>query len=114
MKEESNRGMIKWAPYKSLVEQEVFLKKMRRERSRVEKPLVEPDQVEEINRILCQYHGENVTIRYYEDGEVLSISGIIKYLDNYAKRLRIDSKTIPIPSILSIVSEDQDPLLYEI
>ena len=50
----SDRGMKKWAPYKSLIEQEVFINKMRVNKSKIEKPILCDEEMEKINYYLTQ------------------------------------------------------------
>ena len=45
----SDRGMKKWAPYKSLIEQEVFINKMRVNKSKIEKPILCDEEMDKIN-----------------------------------------------------------------
>ena len=56
----SERGMKKWAPYKSLNEQEHYLNKLHKDNEKVEKPKISSDAAEEINEILVNYHGEEL------------------------------------------------------
>ena len=60
--------MKKWQPYKSLIEQEIELKKMRFNRDRIEKPILFDDKLEELNYKLQNYNGEMITIQYFNDG----------------------------------------------
>ena len=77
----SDRGMMKWAPYRSLVEQSEFLEHMRYEKNKKTRPLLTEDRVEEINRVLQNYHGETVGITYYSDGYTYLIRTPIKRID---------------------------------
>ena len=54
----SDRGMKKWAPYKSLIEQDVYLNKMKKEKEKISKPIISSEEAENINEILTNYHGE--------------------------------------------------------
>ena len=91
----SNRGMIKWAPFKSLNEQSQYLQKMRKDKARIEMPILLEDEQEEINRVLQGYKGGEIHAKYYRNGEILQIQGVIQYLDIFAKRLRIKGIDIP-------------------
>ena len=48
----SERGMKKWAPYKSLNEQEDYLKKLHKKQEKVERPSISSDEADNINEIL--------------------------------------------------------------
>ena len=53
----SERGMKKWAPYKSLNEQEDYLNKLHKKQEKVERPRISSDEADNINEILVNYHG---------------------------------------------------------
>ena len=86
----SERGMKKWAPYKSLNEQENYLNKLHKNNEKVEKPQISSDAAEEINEILVNYQGEELLITFYRNEKILSITSTIKKID-------IDSKKIVLP-----------------
>ncbi len=77
----SDRGMMKWAPYRSLVEQSEFLNQMRYEKNKKTRPTLTEDRMEEINRVLQNYQGEIVGITYYSDGYTYLIKTKIKRID---------------------------------
>ena len=58
----SDRGIKKWAPYKSLPEQDFTLKGHKEKEEKIEKPTISSEFAEEINNILVNYHGETLTI----------------------------------------------------
>lgn len=86
----SERGMKKWAPYKSLNEQENYLNKLHKDNERVEKPKISSDAAEEINKILVNYQGEELLITFYRNNNIQSITSIIKKID-------VDNKKIVLP-----------------
>ena len=102
MRNESNRGMIKWAPFKSLNEQETFLSKMRQNKAKIERPIILPDKIEEINETLSSYEGGEVEIHYYERGGIFVIRGEIICIDAFYKRIKVNEKDIPFKDILDV------------
>ena len=99
----SDRGMKKWAPYKSLVEQDFTLKEQKNKVEKVEKPTISAEFAEEINEILVNYHGEELLIEYYRNGTIFSINDTIKKIDQYEKKLVLSSKrTIMLSELVSI------------
>ena len=72
-----DRGMMKWMPYRSLNEQEKFLSAMRREKAKRQKPLLSEEEAEEINRLLCEYHGQEIVLTYWEDGFLFELQGFL-------------------------------------
>ena len=99
----SERGMKKWAPYKSLATQYDKLHEMREKKNKVEKPLISSDKAEEINEILTQYNGETLTFTIYENGKIISIVDTIKNIDTLNKKIILNSrKHILFKNILDV------------
>ena len=86
----SERGMKKWAPYKSLVEQEKYLKKAQDDNQKVSRPTISSDEAEIINEILVNYQGEELIITYWRNDKINTVSSILKKID-------IDNKKIVLP-----------------
>ena len=102
----SERGMKKWAPFASLIEQSTCLEKMRYERNKIEKPKISSDKAREINMILANYHGEDLKIKYFYDGYLYVVSTKIIRIDKAQKILITESGSLPLNSIIDIASED--------
>lgn len=98
----NERGMKKWAPYKSLDSQADFIAKMRYEKSRVEKPLVMEDEANRINEILSSYHGQEVALSYYRDGYVHNEIGIISHICQIYMYLTINSIRIQFRDLVDL------------
>ena len=78
----SDRGMKKWAPFSSLIEQATCLEQMKYERNKIEKPILTDDQKEKINYVLTTYRkGQTVKIKFYNDGYLYFIETQIKRID---------------------------------
>ena len=86
----SDRGMKKWAPYKSLNEQWDTLDKMSEEEY-IEKPKISNEEAEEINEKLVNYSGEVYTFYYYKRGKVLKEKTTIKKIDVFNHKLILDN-----------------------
>ena len=104
----SDRGIKKWAPYKTLSEQDFNMSKQKEKEQKVEKPKISADFAEEINEILVNYHGELLTIGFYRNGAILEVTDRIKKIDTFEKKLVLCSrKTIMIKEIVSIIRNDE-------
>lgn len=99
---QSDRGMVKYAPYQSLVEQASYLAKMRASRQKIEKKLLAEEEAEEINDILVHYDGEPVSLTYWENGVVYEITGVIFKIDATRRRLNIEGAWIDFFSLQSL------------
>lgn len=99
----SERGMKKWAPYKSLIEQEKYLKKAHQENDKVERPIISSDEAESINEILVNYHGEELEISYWKNEKIVKISTILVKIDPVNKKIVLpERKTIYFKDLISL------------
>jgi hypothetical protein len=99
-----DRGMIKWAPYKSLNQQADFLSKMAYEKNKREKPLISDEEAEEINALLVAYHHEAVEVRYVRDGYFYEERGMIDKIDTIYKYIKINDIMIHFKYIVRFKS----------
>ena len=98
----SDRGMKKWAPYSSLIEQATCLEEMRYQRNKIEKPILEEDQIEKINYALQSYRGGIVKIKFFNDGYIYYINKEIKRIDIDNRKLIFDTGKLNFSQILDI------------
>ena len=99
----SDRGMKKWAPYKSLIEQDVYLNKMKKEKEKISKPIISSEEAENINEILTNYHGEELEVSYFRNSEILTEKIIIKTIDVVNKKLiLLNRRVIYFKEIVSL------------
>ena len=99
----SERGMKKWAPYKSLIEQEKYLKKAHDRNDKPVRPQISSDEAEEINEILVNYHGEELEISYWKNEKIVKISTILVKIDPINKKIVLpERKTILFAELISI------------
>jgi antitoxin component YwqK of YwqJK toxin-antitoxin module len=66
----SDRGMKKWAPYASLIEQKGTIRRMKHARSQSPKPLLSSDRAQELNEIILMSLGKNIIVQWYENGQI--------------------------------------------
>ena len=99
----SERGMKKWAPYKSLNEQEDYLKKLHNKQEKVERPSISSDEVDNINEILVNYHGEELLIEYWRNDKINTVSSILSKIDPVNKKIVLPlRKTIYFSELIRI------------
>ena len=104
MKEE-DRGMKKWAPYKSLIEQGAALNKLRYQKNKIEKPKISNERAEEINSILSFYDNETLAIKYFKDGYLYWIDGKLDKIDPLFTCLEINKHTIAFKDIIAVIKK---------
>ena len=99
----SDRGMKKWAPYKSLIEQEKYLNKVSDDNKKIEKPQISSDEAELINEILVNYQGEELIITYWRNSKINTMSAILKKIDVENKKIVLqDRRTIYFVEIIKL------------
>ncbi len=99
-----DRGMVKWAPYKSLTEQEDYLEKMEEEKNKVDKPLLSDDELIELDTKLSTYNrGNPISIEYYDYGFIKTVDDYLDYIDTINKRIVLKNRmSIPVSNVLSL------------
>lgn len=99
----SDRGIKKWAPYKSLKEQWSTLDDVHNKNELVEKPTISTEEAEAINEILVNYHGQELIIEYYRNGQILQEVSNLKKIDTFEKKLYlINRKVIKLNELISL------------
>ena len=102
----SDRGMKKWAPFASLIEQSICLEEMKFAKNKIEKPKISNEIAEKINAILTLYKCKEVTITYYYDVYVYKLKSIIKSISLYTIKIILPSGAIPLSEVLDIEDEN--------
>lgn len=98
----SDRGMKKWAPFSSLIEQSTMLNKMFYEKNKKSKPQISSERASKINQILNNYGGEKLLIKYFYDGYIYETSLSIKRIDTINRKLIFEDGSIPFSEIIDI------------
>lgn len=97
-----DRGMKKWAPYKSLDSQADFLMKMAYEKGKKPKPQLMEDAMHRIDEILASYHGQNIEVSYYDDGYIHKLMGTISEISKTFMFLVIGGTRIDFRSLVGL------------
>ena len=99
----SERGMKKWAPYKSLIEQEKYLKKASVDNEKQVRPQISSDEAEIINEILVNYHNEELLISYWRNEKINTISTVLIKIDAENKKIVLPNRrTIYFSELISL------------
>jgi hypothetical protein len=98
----SDRGMKKWSPYASLIEQRGTISKMKKHREQVKKPQLSQDMANEINACLLRAKDQNVVIDYFFEGSKHHVSGLVTKINYEQKWLTINELKLSFALILSI------------
>ena len=98
----SDRGMKKWAPFSSLIEQSVVLEKMYYEKNKKAKPSISQERAMKINQILSNYSGQDVKITYYYDGYIYELISKIKRIDSLNRKIILEDGNIPFSELIDL------------
>jgi len=98
----SDRGMKKWAPYASLIEQKGTMARMLREKKKISRPHISADQAELIERTLTNYRGGRLRVTYFADGFIRVCDVAIKRIDVLNRQIECDEITIAYRDILDV------------
>ena len=104
----SDRGMKKWAPFSSLIEQSTMLNEMFYEKHKSEKPSISYERAAKINSILSNYHKQELRIKYFYDGYIYEIVTALKRVDTLNKKLIFEDGSMPFSEIIDINIESND------
>ena len=102
----SDRGMKKFAPFASLIEQNDYLNNMKYEKNKIEKPRLSNEKAEEINEILTNYNGEVLEFHYFYDGYIYKIDSKILKIDIYNRKLKLEQGDLPFTNIVDIIHKN--------
>ena len=100
------RGMLKWAPYKSLEQQADYLARMEYERNKIPCPRMSEDKTKEINEILSHYKGETIVAKYWHDGYIYTIHGKITEISSLYKCIKVEEIEIPFAKLTNLDYEN--------
>ncbi len=102
----SDRGMKKYAPYSSLVEQATSLEKMRYQKNKIEKPKISSDLANKINFILKNCKGEILDIKFYNNGYIYTIKSTLIDVNMNRRIAKFKDGEIPLKDIIDLNSEN--------
>ncbi len=99
----SDRGMKKWAPFSSLIEQATCLEEMKYQRNKISKPVLSEDQIEKINYVLqASKKGQQLHIKFFHDGYLYEINAIVKRVDVDNQILILENGKLAFTNIIDI------------
>lgn len=98
----SGRGMKKWAPYASLIEQKGTITRMKQTRTNIKKPLLSQEQAMQINDLLFKIQQKIAKIDYFIDGTLHSMAGLVNKVNLDEKYLEVNHQRILFHTLTSI------------
>ncbi|CAC5966951.1 hypothetical protein T686_02749 [Staphylococcus aureus SJUD6056] len=85
--------LLNGVPFATIPEQYERLEQYIKDQTKIEKPILSQDQIEDINFRLSEKNSKSqkVEVQYFHDGHILSIYGSITKIDNWENTLYIKS-----------------------
>lgn len=85
------RGSIKWQPFATMPEQYERLEQYMLDQNKIEKPILDDDQLNELNNTLIfkMYNDPSIELRYFENGYIKTKVGYIHKVDVHTKTLHM-------------------------
>ena len=89
MSKYQDRGIIKWAPFDTLISYQEVLSAMKYERGKADKPILSDDQYEILDRTISEamMRKQMIHVTYYENGYFKMMYGLLKAYDDIKKAL---------------------------
>lgn len=96
-----DRGMLKWAPFHSVMSEEEVLDVIKM-KEKYPKPELSEDQINELEYLIVEaYNSKNmVELTIYNNGKFITKSGIITKLDGINKCIYLDKQMILFNNII--------------
>ena len=101
----SDRGMIKWQPFESVVSSKMIVNSILTEKNKVRKPILSIDQLDNLNNLIVEnYYSKNkISIKYFKNNHINEITGIITHINQNNKIITINHElNLHISQILQI------------
>lgn len=91
-----DRGVIKWAPFNSLVNQKYMIENIIKEKNKIKKPKLSQEQIEQNEKLLIEafYEKIAINIEYYKEGFILRTTSIINHIDYTFQKIYLNNKKI--------------------
>lgn len=88
-----DRGMIKWLPFNSIINGELVVNSIEKEKSKIVKPTLSEEQIQNIeNAILESMINEiPLTFKIYKGGFINEISGMVVNIDSVKQKIYLDN-----------------------
>lgn len=105
----NDRGIVKWAPFNSVINGNQLLDEINYERNRISKPILSEEQIADLEENIITAYSERsiINLYFYKNGCINIINGQITKLDPANKIITINNKTrIYFNNIIDILEKN--------
>lgn len=101
-----NRSYIKWAPFNSVINDNVVLNELTRKRNKVYKPTLSEDQIDFLNEKIFEAYTNRlkVNIFVYSNFNIIKLTGFINNINLSKKSITFNYNHIYFNQILKITN----------
>lgn len=100
----NDRGMIKWQPFNSVINNKTILNSILKEKAKVKKPIISEEEIDELEHKLIEayYMKSKIDITYYKNETLLHVKGTIKKIDQVYKMIYLENTKLLFNQIITI------------
>lgn len=105
----NDRGMIKWAPFNSVINGNEVLSSITEEKSKINKPTLSEEQINNLENKIIEAYSKNIQVEliYFKNGKNNKLSGQITKLDPINKKIILNYHTdVYFNNILDILEKN--------
>lgn len=105
----NDHGIVKWAPFNSVINGNQLLDEINYERNRISKPVLSEEQIADLEENIITAYSERsiINLYFYKNGCINIINGQITKLDPVNKIITINNKTrIYFNNIIDILEKN--------
>lgn len=99
-----DRGMIKWAPFNSVISSKEIVRNIQSERNAFKMPMFSDEQKQNMEKKLIEafYEQKKVCIEYFYADKIFKKSGTIKKIDSTFHKIYFNNQVLIFEQILKI------------
>lgn len=99
-----DRGMIKWQPFNSVVNNKELINSLMKEKAKVKPPAKSEEEINALEEkiIDAYFMQEKINITYYQNGFIKKVSGTIKKIDHVYKMIYLENQRLLFHQIITI------------
>lgn len=104
-----DRGIIKWAPFASVINGSILLSEIKKEKSKIIKPTLSDDQINDLEKVIIEaYRGKvPVNIYFYNHEHIYLAKGFITNINATTKEITINNqKKLFFSNIIRIIKKN--------
>ena len=100
----NDRGMIKWAPFNSVVSNKEIINSILKEKKKVKMPLLSDDEKKQIEEKIIQYFytNEKIKLNYFYRGNIYTLNERIKKIDFIYHKIHFENLILIFEQIVKI------------